>query len=96
MTNELILAPYRQQIDAIDAALIQLLAQRFAVAQQVATLKKQHNLPARLPQRIAQVQQQAQQWAAEQGVPVALVQHIWQQLIEFTCQYEEQLKVKSI
>lgn len=51
MTVDPELAELRQSIDNIDAALIHLLAERFAATQKVGKLKAQHGLPPSDPER---------------------------------------------
>ncbi|WP_430256854.1 chorismate mutase [Neorhizobium sp. DAR64872/K0K18] len=54
MTNsetQKLLSHHRQSIDNIDAALINILAERFRCTEQVGRLKAQHNLPARDEER---------------------------------------------
>jgi len=54
------LAPLRDQIDALDKQLLQLLNQRARVAEQVGEIKKRENSPFFRPDRVAQVLQKIQ------------------------------------
>jgi chorismate mutase / prephenate dehydratase len=58
---------WREQIDAIDSQIIDLLNQRAALAVQIGTAKKEQNLPVRDPAREAQVLQRV---AAKNPGPV--------------------------
>ena len=51
------LAPLRDQIDALDKQLLQLLNQRARVAEQVGEIKKREGSPFFRPDRVAQVLQ---------------------------------------
>ncbi|MFM2371587.1 MAG: hypothetical protein RIS85_1309 [Pseudomonadota bacterium] len=51
MSEDAILAGYRQSIDNIDAAMIHILAERFRITQAVGTYKAQNQLPASDPGR---------------------------------------------
>ena len=51
MTEDPVLAGYRQSIDNIDAAMIHILAERFRITQAVGAYKAQHQLPASDPGR---------------------------------------------
>jgi chorismate mutase len=55
----------RASIDNLDAALVHLLAERFACTQQVGELKARHGLPAADPDREAQQIARLRQLAAE-------------------------------
>lgn len=46
MSEDPVLAGYRQSIDNIDAAMIHILAERFRITQAVGTYKAQNKLPA--------------------------------------------------
>lgn len=51
------LSELRQQIDSIDAELVRLFAQRMNISEQVATYKKDHNLPIYVPAREREILQ---------------------------------------
>jgi chorismate mutase len=51
MSEDPVLAGYRQSIDNIDAAMIHILAERFRITQAVGAYKAQHQLPASDPGR---------------------------------------------
>ncbi|MCY1671234.1 chorismate mutase [Novosphingobium sp. SL115] len=51
MSEDAILAGYRQSIDNIDAAMIHILAERFRITQAVGAYKAQNQLPASDPGR---------------------------------------------
>lgn len=51
MSEDPVLAGYRQSIDNIDAAMIHILAERFRITQAVGAYKAEHQLPASDPGR---------------------------------------------
>jgi len=51
MSEDPVLAGYRQSIDNIDAAMIHILAERFRITQAVGAYKAQHQLPPSDPGR---------------------------------------------
>ena len=51
MSEDPVLAGFRQSIDNIDAAMIHILAERFRITQAVGAYKAQHQLPASDPGR---------------------------------------------
>lgn len=51
MSEDAVLAGYRQSIDNIDAAMIHILAERFRITQAVGAYKAQNKLPASDPSR---------------------------------------------
>ena len=51
MSEDPVLAGYRQSIDNIDAAMIHILAERFRITQAVGAYKAQHHLPPSDPGR---------------------------------------------
>ncbi len=62
------LASLRQNIDAIDAQLVTLLARRFVLTDEVGLLKKQHGLPATDEAREAAQMARIEQLAAQHSL----------------------------
>ena len=81
----------RARIDAIDDGLVALLAERQALARQVAECKRRHGLPARIPERIAAVIDRCAGEGAAQGLDPRYMQALWTQIVEETCRLEERL-----
>ncbi len=87
------LADLRAQIDQLDDALVNLLAQRFAVLDQVVAIKARDQLPAAIPARVAQVLAHVQAKAQAAGMPVELADAVWRVIIDWSIAYEHsQLK----
>lgn len=76
------LAEIRQQIDAIDQQVIQLLGERFGYVLAAAPFK--HSSDAvRAPQRFAAMLQQRREWAAEAGLAPDVIEQMYRQLVEY-------------
>jgi isochorismate pyruvate lyase len=86
-----ILKPYRAQIDALDHEIVVLLVKRFAVIDQVARIKAEHNIPAVLEDRVREVIDNAAANAAHLHSPdIDLVREIYTLLVTISCDKEEQ------
>lgn len=79
----------RVEIDRIDAALVDLICERFAYVDRAWQLK---NSPAdaRVPWRIQQVIDKVRARAEKNGLPPELVEALWRQMIGWFIQYEEE------
>jgi isochorismate pyruvate lyase len=86
-TSELL--GFRDEIDAIDRALVELIAKRFKVADRVIAVKRVKGIPAALPDRIEQVVQNNLRNAKDTHVPPQTIEKIWRSLIAETIAYEE-------
>ena len=83
-----LMAPYRQQIDDLDDAIMDLFAKRFAVIEQVAYFKGEHNIPVTIPERVNQVTERIVAKAQAKGLPPELFRKIYGGVIEASCQLE--------
>jgi isochorismate pyruvate lyase len=79
----------RTEIDRIDAALVDLIGERFTYVDRAWQLK-QSPAEARVPWRIRQVIDKVRARAAEQGLPPELAEALWRQMIGWFIQYEEE------
>lgn len=76
------LAEIRQQIDAIDQQVIQLLGERFGYVLAAAPFK--HSSDAvRAPQRFAAMLQQRREWATQAGLAPDVIEQMYRQLVEY-------------
>ncbi len=76
------MADLRGQIDRIDRALLDLLAERARYIDRAIVLKPRENLPARTTGRVAEVITNVRLGATERGLDPELVERIWTELIE--------------
>ncbi|MFO7477787.1 MAG: chorismate mutase [Methyloceanibacter sp.] len=79
----------RAEIDRIDAALVDLIGERFSFVDRAWQLKRSP-AEARVPWRIQQVIDRVRGRAAEQGLPPELAEALWRQMIGWFIQYEEE------
>lgn len=85
----------RAEIDRIDAALVELIGERFVYVDRAWQLK-QSPAEARVPWRIQQVIERVRARAAEKGLPPELVEALWRQMIGWFIQYEEEKLRQSL
>ncbi|MFZ8967134.1 MAG: chorismate mutase, partial [Ilumatobacteraceae bacterium] len=78
----------RKQIDDIDAAIIELLAQRMEVCREVATLKSQSNTAIIQPQRVREVLTTRRQWAINNDVDPDFAEQLFRILLSETHRIE--------
>jgi isochorismate pyruvate lyase len=86
--RERALVPFRAEIDAIDAAMVDLLARRFDVVKRVIEVKRAEGLAALLPQRVEDVVAKVSTAAGEKGVPPDLAEKVWRVMIDWIVAYE--------
>lgn len=89
MTGEATLAGLRADIDAIDAAMVDLLARRFAVVQAVVARKANAGIAARLDDRVEAVVAHVRHKAVAAGCPPDLAETVWRAMIEWIIGFEE-------
>lgn len=76
------LVQFRQQLDKIDAQLVDLLAQRFAVTNQVGELKRDQGLPPRDPSRESAQFERFAELAKQHGVDPELTSQIFRLIVD--------------
>ncbi len=79
----------RAEIDRIDYALVDLIAERFAYVDRAWQLKSRPE-EATVPWRIQEVIDKVEARARERGLPPELAEALWRQMIGWFIQYEEQ------
>lgn len=84
-----VLKPYRRRIDAIDDQIVDLLARRLGIIDEVAELKAARDIPAVLEDRVNEVLDRTAARAAEKGVDPELVRRLYAVLIAWCCEREE-------
>ena len=85
-----VLKPYRAQIDALDDQIIDLLAKRLAVVDEVAQVKAARDIPAVLEDRIAEVIDRCADRASEKGVDPELARRIYAVIVGWCCEREDE------
>ena len=79
----------RAEIDRIDSELVNLIAQRFTFVDRAWQLKSNPG-DAYVPWRIQQVIDKVKAHAVDKGLPPALAEALWRQMIGWFVQYEEE------
>lgn len=83
----------REQIDALDARLMALMAERHALIDRAAQIKSGNGMPARIDERVEEVVANVRRHAGQLGLDPDLYDRIWRQLIDAAIDQEErQLK----
>jgi isochorismate pyruvate lyase len=84
------LSQVRTEIDRIDDALIDFIAERFGFVERAWQIKLGLKEEANVPWRNQQVIDKVRKRAAEKGVPPDLCEALWRQMIGWFIQYEEE------
>ncbi|MCU0832017.1 MAG: chorismate mutase [Rhizobiaceae bacterium] len=79
----------REAIDALDAAIVGLLAKRAHYIDRAAVLKQQEGLPANIPARVEDVVAKVRARAAAEGLDPELAELIWRRVITWSIAREE-------
>lgn len=86
---QMLLAPYRAQIDALDVEILGLLAKRLQIVHDVSVIKKQHGIPAVLPDRVQAVIEGARARAKALNVDPDLAADLYERIVAYCCAMEE-------
>lgn len=80
----------RAEIDRLDNALVDLIAERFGYVERAWEIKLAEQQQANVPWRNQQVFDRVRARAAERGVPPDLCEALWRQMVGWFIQYEEE------
>ena len=80
----------RAEIDRLDAALVDMIAERFGYVERAWQLKLQARQEANVPWRNQQVFDRVRTRAAEKGLPPDLIEALWRQMVGWFIQHEEE------
>src|SRR5476651_1309556 len=80
----------RTEIDRVDKALVDTIAERLGYVERAWQLKLQSRQEANVPWRNQQVIDKVRARAADMGVPPDLCEALWRQMIGWFIQYEEE------
>jgi isochorismate pyruvate lyase len=81
----------RRKIDALDEALVDLLAERLQCIEEAAAIKARIGWPARISPRVEEVLRHVAARAAEKNLDADLTRVLWTALVEWSIAYEERL-----
>lgn len=87
-----ILKPYREKIDSLDDAIVDLLVEREKIIREVADLKVINNIPAVLQDRVDEVRERCIARAIEKGMDGDYIRQIYTKIIKLSCDLEEDIK----
>lgn len=85
------LAPYRQQLDQINQALVDLLAHRMDICRTIARVKSTHQIPMMQPQRVTSTLDTVRALAAERQLRPDYLDTLFTVIIKETCEEEQRL-----
>lgn len=86
----------RKEIDRIDESLIKLLAERQRFVERAIVVKQRDGIPARVPERIDKVIDNARVLARAHNLDPALAETLWTEMVEWFVAHEERaLELKS-
>ena len=80
----------RAEIDRIDRALVDTIAERFGYVERAWQLKLEAGEEANVPWRNQQVFDKVRARAAEKGLPPDLAEALWRQMVGWFIQHEEE------
>jgi len=83
---------YRQQIDALDRQLIDILAKRFDIVRAVGRLKTEYNIEIVQPQRAELVKTRAVEMAIEKNIDPDFIRKLYTDLIDLAHVMEYRIK----
>ena len=89
------MAELRAEIDAHDAKIVAMLAERARLIDRAAELKPAEKMPARITARVNAVLDNVRAEAEARGLDPALVEGIWRGLIEWSIAREEKVLGKG-
>jgi len=85
------LDPFRKRINDIDQQITTLLAERFRVCAEVATYKREHNIPMMQPDRVEVVKTRCAELGMENGLRPEFVKDIYSRIIQEACDLEDEI-----
>ena len=80
----------RAEIDRVDKALVDIIAERFGYVERAWQIKLAEKAAANVPWRNQQVFDKVRARAAEKGLPPDLIEALWRQMVGWFIQYEEE------
>lgn len=84
-----LLKPHRHAIDKLDREIIDLLRKRYDIIDAVSLIKKKHNIPALLQDRVNEVRENAANYANELKLDTNFIRSLWAQIIQHSCETED-------
>jgi chorismate mutase-like protein len=85
----------RQQLDDVDAQLVELLGRRFQICRRIAAVKQEQAIPMMQTDRIALVKQRTATLAAAHGVSEQFIGRLYDLIIGEACRLEDQIMTRG-
>ncbi|ARV58881.1 hypothetical protein BZZ01_09775 [Nostocales cyanobacterium HT-58-2] len=82
---------FRKDLDEVDAQLINVLARRLNICDQVAQFKKIHHIPMMQPHRVEYVKQRCATLAASHGLDTDFIMRLYTLIIDEACRLEDKI-----
>ena len=86
-----LLGPLRDEIDAVDDRIIELLGVRLGIVRRVAAIKEANGIPVVLADRIREVKERNAARGVAEGLDPDFVRHIYQVIIDEACDLERRV-----
>ncbi len=80
----------RTEIDRVDLALVDALAERWTYVDRIWAIKRAQATEANVPWRNRAVIEKVRERAAEKGLPPEMAEALWRQIIGWGVQYQEE------
>ncbi len=85
------LQAHRRRIDQLDDRIVRLLAERYGIIAEVASIKAEHGIPSVLADRVTEVIERNAATAAELGLDPDLTRRLYKLMIDEACALEDRL-----
>lgn len=89
--HDAILANRRDELDALDAQLLDTVRRRIECCVNIAVLKQENGIPMMQPGRVGVVHQRAQSYGEENGVSTEFLRALYEVIITETCRVEDRI-----
>ncbi len=86
---DVILAGRRDELDTLDAQLLDVLRRRIECCVSIAVLKREHDIPMMQPGRVGVVHQRAEAFGREHGISTDFLRNLYEVIITETCRVED-------
>lgn len=87
--SDAILGDRRNELDALDTQLLDILRRRLECCVSIAQLKREHDIPMMQPGRVGVVQQRAEAFGQEHGISTDFLRNLYDVIITETCRVED-------
>lgn len=85
------LEDFRQEIDAVDTHIVELLGRRLDICRDVARYKKAHDIDMMQPGRVEEVKKKRSDLGAQHGIDKDFMYKIYTLIIEEACRIEDEI-----